>query len=548
MMYLFPKGMEHEDHGLGNIQNRSNTVLRNLQAVKLGDREAGYWTYLRLECVLCERVLDNSSLTRLSIEGDAYNAMPENMFADLLRSLPDRCISLHTLELSRHRCNPKRMDRHSQTMPVEDAQALQAFISSSTSLQNLSLEKWHLTDRAWDAVMAGITSSTSLTGLDLIEDGLNMAETQAGNVAAALLANTRLQRLNLSSNGLGGRTLAQAIASAFDGNSLTHLDLTDNSLCWTNLEQLSIFESLKNNTSLQVLKLARTIDATPNGTIPRFDVCTELAEALKHNTTLVRLDLSCNFIKSEPHGKVLGDMLECNSSLTHMSIHTLGLEGVNFIADGLSKNASLRTLDLSRITLTEEELQALGQALRVNTTLETLLLQQVKYSDPDGESYDHLVHVLGPLAHNTTLMHLDISENELTDVEADALANALGASCRLRYLDISEHEINSDGLSTLCEAIAKHTSLVVLNLGTLYARGCLPPVCSILEHNTSIQSLEMNFQFELPNSSDFPALLERNRSIHSLRLESFDHKFFMAVASSLRTNIYLDDVSFASYL
>jgi Ran GTPase-activating protein (RanGAP) involved in mRNA processing and transport len=534
-----PKAMEDADHVPSSLQKTSNTMLmRNFQAVKLCDRTFGYWTTARLERVLEERVRNNTSLTSLSIEGDAYSAMQGNMFADLLRSLPDRCISLRALKLSWHRRNHNRMD---QTMRMEDAQALQALISSCTSLQNLSLETWRMTNSAWDAVTAGISSSSHLTGLDLIADNLGAAKSLGGEVAATLLANTRLQRLNLSSNSLRSSTVAQAIVSALDSNILTHLDLTDNILCWTSLQQLSIAQSLKSNTSLKVLKLLRTTD----GTSTQSEVCIALVEALKHNTSLVHLDLSMNHLAHECHAKVLGSMLEHNTCLTHMSIHTILLEGVNFIAQGLSKNACLRHLDLSRNILMEEDLQALGQALRVNTTLETLLLQQVKVPDmPD----DYLVHVLEPLAHNTTLKHLDISDNYLTDVEAKALAKALETSCRLHYLDISEHEINADGISTLCEAIAKHTSLVVLNLGTLYAGMCLPPVCSILQHNTSIQSLEMNFQFKLPKSSKFPALLEHNKSIHSLRLESYDHKFFTAVASSLRTNVHLNDVSFASYL
>ncbi|CAF1335933.1 unnamed protein product [Didymodactylos carnosus] len=115
---------------------------------------------------------------------------------------------------------------------------------------------------------------------------------------------------------------------------------------------------------------------------------TEIAHALKVNTTtLITLDISNNNISNE--GAIsIGDALKVNKTLTRLDIennHILN-EGATSIGDALKVNNTLTTLFISNNNISNEGATSIGDALKVNKKLVTLIIKNNNISDEGGAS------------------------------------------------------------------------------------------------------------------------------------------------------------------
>ena len=104
---------------------------------------------------------------------------------------------------------------------------------------------------------------------------------------------------------------------------------------------------------------------------------TALAEGLKANTALVKLDLSCNRDIGNAGTAALGVMLESNTTLQKLGLEKCGLgpQGATALAEGLKTNTALVKLDLRyNPGMSKAGTAALGAMLASNTTLWELSL------------------------------------------------------------------------------------------------------------------------------------------------------------------------------
>jgi Ran GTPase-activating protein (RanGAP) involved in mRNA processing and transport len=547
----------HSGAGVCSLRKNLDIAALKGQTVRLADKELGHWTKARLERVLQEKVLNNTELFALAIEGDAYKAMDPGIFENLLRSLASSSPSLlRSLELT-GQCSRSGLHKRLQDISTQDAQSLREFVSSSASLQSFSMDKYSVSEAEWRAVIDGIMASELIHAVDFTSCILPPSSA----VELLTLHTTRLHRLNLSNTNVklqaSGEELVQLLTNT---TSLKHLDLSGATFGREGFEALVC--GLRHNTCLEILKLGNSkLGRGLDGQfIDGLDLV-PLAQALAHNGSLLHLDLSGNVIVPY-EAEAFGHMIACNTRLAHLNLNNTSLgHDVADIAEGLAGNVALRHLDVGSNYLGVDGIKAIADALVQNTTLTTLYMELAtnklyvdsdsdsdEEDEPSTESRDGMKQLFTALAQNATLLHLNVSENELTDGEAQLLASALETNCRLRYLDVAEHAIESEGFCTLCNVIAHNTTLVVLNLGTLFQEKCLSAVCDILTNNTTLQQLEINLQFEPKNWSEFRRALETNSTIQSLRVESCDDRLSLAVARSLNTNVYLNEVSFASYL
>jgi hypothetical protein len=98
-----------------------------------------------------------------------------------------------------------------------------------------------------------------------------------------------------------------------------------------------------------------------------------LADALRGNTTLIKLEIIGNRIGGEG-AAALADTLRVNTALTELclSLHQIGDRGAAALADALRTNTTLTTLDLTGNGIGEEGASSLAVMLTFNTTLTSL--------------------------------------------------------------------------------------------------------------------------------------------------------------------------------
>lgn len=140
------------------------------------------------------------------------------------------------------------------------------------------------------------------------------------------------------------------------------------------LEMLKIFEALATNRTVVELKLAHN-DAD--------EAVLELCEVLKNNRMITKVDISSNDI----HLKgitAIGEMLKVNTTLRELNMaNNFARDEIRDIAAGLAVNRGLQRLNLNVNQIDDEGARALQTALVHNNTLRELTGFNNKVLDKD---------------------------------------------------------------------------------------------------------------------------------------------------------------------
>lgn len=132
-------------------------------------------------------------------------------------------------------------------------------------------------------------------------------------------------------------------------------------------------------------------------------------------------------------------------------------DGAALLADALSAN-TITYLDVSNNPLTDKGVQALGMALRGNTSLQSLLLYHTGLQNPGIEV---LASVLDT---HPALEVLVLDRNPFDDQGAALLATALGKNKTLSRLTVRFSQLSDIGLTYLADALAINAGLKSLKL------------------------------------------------------------------------------------
>lgn len=138
--------------------------------------------------------------------------------------------------------------------------------------------------------------------------------------------------------------------------------------------------------------------------------------------------------------------------------------GAASLANALTRNSSLRSLNLSGNRLGGDGVQVLfaafGAERGLNNTLRVLGLAE----NDLGADRDTVNTVCQSIVKNKTLHSIDLHGNALGDEGAVALAPVVGGTAVLRVLDIGDAGIGPIGVTALMGAVKSNTSLQVLGL------------------------------------------------------------------------------------
>ena len=313
---------------------------------------------------------------------------------------------------------------------------------NSSSLTNLTLQKCDITEAGWKALFQATTLKkldlmfvkvegiqylqNNISLVDLVIDCCEISDAQIQCLATILQDNTTLegqgiwQSRDREENAIG------------DKGAVVPLTV------------------LYHNTSLKTLRLSAS-SIGPHGV-----AC--LAAGLTHNATVESLILYSNDFGT-PHPSTNA----ANTSLKSPQDESNCInEGVACLAEMLSLNKSLRTLDLSTCELSPSNIQQLCNALCQNQTLTHLNLSgnaigsdhssvlgyEASKSDALCQELSHCISegiagLVSMLSQNTSLKHLDLRECCISSNEAHYLANVLCHNQTLEELDLAENLIGT---------------------------------------------------------------------------------------------------------
>ena len=266
-----------------------------------------------------------------------------------------------------------------------------------------------------------------------------------------------------------------------------------------------------------------------------------LADVLKSNTTVTKLDLSCNFI-GDSGAAGLAEALKYNTTLTvlNMSNNGIGDAGAAGFAEALKYNTTLTVLNMSNNGIGDAGAAGLAEALKSNTTLTELMLE---INSIGAASAAGLAEALKS---NTTLTVLNMSDNAIDDAGAAGLAEALKSNTTLTVLNMSNNGIGDAGAVGLAEALKYNTTLTVLNMsnngsGDAGAAG----LAEALKSNTTLTVLNMsNNDIDDAGAASLAEALKSNTTLTVLDMSINDigDAGAASLAEALKSNSTLTDL------
>ena len=181
-----------------------------------------------------------------------------------------------------------------------------------------------------------------------------------------------------------------------------------------------------------------------------------LAEAVKTNSKLTKLDLSLNKI-DDAGVAALAEAISINSTLGELNLSLNQIEdcGAAALAGAIKRNSTLTVLYLSGNKIGDSGGSALAEAIQKNCTLMKLNLSWNGIGDPVGAPLAEAIKT------NSTIRELNLCGNQIGDASCVAMAEALEANSTLAELDLSWNGISNAGRAALDYAMKINSTIAV---------------------------------------------------------------------------------------
>lgn len=238
-----------------------------------------------------------------------------------------------------------------------------------------------------------------------------------------------------------------------------------------------------------------------------------VAKVVRKSHTLVHLNVGMNQFCGGEGFQTFCDALKDNQSLRHLNLSCNAIfKGSGFLALALSRNVSLRHLDLSECQLRDDALEVLLEALPRNPSLLYLSLRGNQLRDEDAESVGRM------LVCSTVLQGLNLSENSIGPLGGVHLARGLDSNSSLLSLDLCANKLGPMGTSPIFTSLQyRNRTLTSLNLRRNDLDDCVAErtsaVANILRHNFVLCRLHLDEPALSSSSVELSEAFQRNGSI-----------------------------------
>ncbi|XP_043088842.1 F-actin-uncapping protein LRRC16A [Puntigrus tetrazona] len=384
-------------------------------------------------------------------------------------------------------------------------------VSRSTKLEELTLDNTGLKSDFAQKFAAALSQNPNSV-LHTISLANNCLEDKGAVVLSSVLSKLTpgLKQLDLSKNSLSAKGV-NVLAQCFGSTSLTHLNLSGNTLRGDDIPHLWGFLSLSNH--------LHTLDLSSSDCSLDL-VCSSLLHgSLKHLTVLNLARSVFNYKKGKEFPSSFKQFFSSASSLQNICLSGTKLpsEGLKALLLGLACNTNLRdvSLDISSCELRSAGSQILEGCIAeipnitgldisdngLDSDLSTLLVWLRKNRSIKrlsiGRNFSNiksknLGQVLVSLVHmiqeeDSPLASLSLADSRLK-ADLSVVLNALGGNSSLTYLDISGNSMGDFGAKMLAKALQVNTKLrtVIWDRNCVSAQG-LQDVAAALEKNYTIR-------------------------------------------------------------
>jgi Ran GTPase-activating protein (RanGAP) involved in mRNA processing and transport len=159
------------------------------------------------------------------------------------------------------------------------------------------------------------------------------------------------------------------------------------------------------------------------------------------------------FLHLAKHTEIELNMRKCFSSPKDMELVAYAI-GLNPLSE-----SKIRSIDLSKNTITKEGAKLLAPSLENNKFLLTLDLSHTKIG------VSGMMHLAESLLKNNTLKHLNLYRNIIDVDGARSLGSLLKVNTSLEFIDVGHNRIRKTGLTAICDGILANPDSKLTQLG-----------------------------------------------------------------------------------
>ncbi|CAF2228112.1 unnamed protein product, partial [Rotaria magnacalcarata] len=212
-----------------------------------------------------------------------------------------------------------------------------------------------------------------------------------------------------------------------------------------------------------------------------------VAKELEINRSLTKLRLFTNQI-SDIGAQHLADALRTNTTLTDLELYDnqIGTDGLEHFADALRTNKTLNILTMHGNKVKDQEAGFIADKLKTNEKMEPQIrkINEIPYTNPqltqlitnkinstridfsskNLNDQDMKIVANELLQVNKVVTTFDLHANQIGDVGAQFLADALKANTSLTLLQLQTNQIGDSGAQYLADALKVNKTLTVLYL------------------------------------------------------------------------------------
>jgi Ran GTPase-activating protein (RanGAP) involved in mRNA processing and transport len=305
---------------------------------------------------------------------------------------------------------------------VRGAQAVAAMLQRNQVIWKLCLQENGLGAEGVAALVQGLAQNGSLGYLDLASNALGP---QGSVVLAGAIPECKVATLVLARNFIDDGGLAAITEALRKVNSVAHLDVSD------------------------------------NGLGPKSGKC--IADAVRAPACLLQTLVLSDNVLGDGGLRYLAEALKETRGIQELVICRNRITGKSVVdlANGLKYNRSLRRLDLSGNKLGDEGAVALVEPLCMSTCAIThLLLGSCSIGDPGGTALARVI------LENERLISLDLRNNFLMEAAAEALGKAVLTNATLLYIDVSLNDFAYKSFDAIERKVAENRR--IFRSSTLY--------------------------------------------------------------------------------
>ena len=328
-----------------------------------------------------------------------------------------------------------------------------------------------------------------------------LSEKDIGNTGALIVSNllslNKMVKLTLQLSIFHNNIFKEEVVAISDClNNLQDVNMSHNKISFKEAEKIA--ELIKDNTTL--VKLDISFCGIPD------DGMVVISESYKNNKILQEFIISWNNDQvivntSEPFcdlfnknigntgALIVSNLLYHNQKVTKLNIckNNIYNEGMARISNLLINNCCLLELEMSHNEISVEAAIKIAEVIQVSTTLQHLAIYSCRIPT------NGIIVISESVKNNNSLRELEMSHNEIRMEAAIKIAEVIQVNTTLQYLAISSCRIPTNGIIVISKSVKNNSSLRELEMSHNEIRmEAAIEIAKVIQVNTTLQYLAIS--------------------------------------------------------